>query len=55
MTNIMAPESESSNIYSSYKSGGKLDNAYTFKIPIYNNMCDKTTRKRLRMSPVSYI
>ena len=31
-TNIMAPESESANIYSSYKSSGKLDSNYTFVI-----------------------
>lgn len=39
-TNIMAPESESANIYSSYKSSGKLDNNYTFVIPVYNNRPD---------------
>ena len=39
-TNIMAPESEASNIYSSYKSSGKLDNNYTFVIPVYNNRPD---------------
>lgn len=38
MTNIMAPESESSSIYNSYKNGKKLNNAYTFKIPVYNSM-----------------
>ena len=39
-TNIMAPESESANIYSSYKSSGKLDSNYTFVIPVYNNRPD---------------
>ena len=39
-TNIMAPESEASSIYSSYKSSGKLDNNYTFVIPVYNNRPD---------------
>ena len=38
MTNIMAPESESSSIYNSYKNGVKLNNAYTFKIPVYSSM-----------------
>ena len=38
MTNIMAPESESTSIYNSYKNGGKLNDAYTFKIPVYNSM-----------------
>ncbi len=38
MTNIMAPNSESSSIYNSYKNTGKLNNNYTFTIPVYNNM-----------------
>ena len=38
MTNIMAPSSESASIYSSYKENNKLNNAYTFRIPVYNNM-----------------
>lgn len=37
-TNIMAPSSESSKIYSSYKANGKLNNNYVFVIPVYNNM-----------------
>ena len=39
-TNIMAPESESANIYTSNKESGKLDNNYTFIIPVYNNRPD---------------
>ncbi len=39
-TNIMAPESESASIYSSYSSSGKLNNNYTFVIPVYNNRPD---------------
>lgn len=39
-TNIMAPESESANIYASNKESGKLDNNYTFIIPVYNNRPD---------------
>lgn len=38
MTNIMAPSSESSSIYNSYKNNGKLNDAYAFKIPVYNSM-----------------
>lgn len=38
MTNIMAPASESTSIYNSYKNNGKLNNVYTFKIPVYNSM-----------------
>ena len=38
MANIMAPSSEASNIYSSYNNNKTLDIAYTFTIPVYNNM-----------------
>ena len=38
MTNIMAPSSEASNIYGSYLNGNKLNDAYTFKIPLYTSM-----------------
>lgn len=38
MTNIMAPQQESSNIYQSYKNNGKLNDAYAFKIPVYKSM-----------------
>ncbi len=41
MTNIMAPVSESSSIYETYKNSGKLSNNYTFTIPVYENMPDK--------------
>ena len=37
MTNIMAPESESSSIFKSYSANGKLDDNYNFVIPVYNN------------------
>lgn len=36
--NIMAPESESSSIYKSYKANNKLNSNYTFSIPVYNNI-----------------
>ena len=38
MTNIMAPSSEASSIYSSYENNKKLNDNYTFTIPVYNNM-----------------
>lgn len=38
MTNIMAPSSEASSIYNSYKNGGKLNDSYAFKIPVFNSM-----------------
>ena len=38
MTNIMAPSSESTSIYNSYKNNKKLNDVYTFKIPVYNSM-----------------
>lgn len=38
MTNIMAPSSESASIYNSYKNGGKLNDSYAFKIPVFNSM-----------------
>lgn len=40
MTNIMAPNSEASSIYESYKESNKLESSYTFIIPVYNNMPD---------------
>lgn len=40
MTNIMAPESESSSIYKSYNDNGKLGSNYNFVIPVYNNRPD---------------
>lgn len=38
MTNIMAPRSEASNIYNSYKNLNRLNSKYTFVIPVYNSM-----------------
>lgn len=38
MTNIMAPYSESSSIYDSYKSSNRLNSSITFTIPVYDNM-----------------
>ena len=38
MSNISAPESESKIAYEGMSKAGILDNAYTFYIPIYNNM-----------------
>ncbi len=38
MTNIMAPQSESANIYKSYSNLNILNQPYTFIIPYYRNM-----------------
>lgn len=38
MTNIIAPASEALSTYSTYKEEGLLDTAFTFAIPVYNNM-----------------
>lgn len=38
MTNIIAPASEALSTYSTYKSEGLLETAFTFAIPVYNNM-----------------
>ncbi len=43
MTNIEAPRSESSIIYSSYKNINILDSSFVFYIPYFNNMPDTTT------------
>lgn len=40
MTNIQAPMSEGSNIYYSYKDNNLIQNAYSFAIPVYDNMPD---------------
>lgn len=38
MTNVQAPSSEASNVYSSYNSNGIIGNSYVFAIPIYEKM-----------------
>lgn len=38
MTNIVAPSSESSTVYSSYSAAGILNSNFVFYIPVYNNM-----------------
>ena len=38
MTNILAPASESLSSYRSYSNMKVLENAYSFKIPVYDNM-----------------
>lgn len=43
MTNIEAPRSEARSTYNSYKSLGTLDDSFTFYIPVYNNMPNKTS------------
>lgn len=38
MTNIAAPSSESQISYNSYKNSNRLNSAFEFNIPVYNNM-----------------
>lgn len=38
MTNVQAPSSEATNIYTSYKDNNLLSNPYVFAIPVYDNM-----------------
>ena len=42
MANIQAPYSESYRTYSSYWNSGLINNSFTFKIPVYNNMEPQT-------------
>lgn len=42
-TNILAPISESKISYNAYKKLGMLDTAFTFYIPVYNNMPEDPT------------
>lgn len=43
MANVRVLPTESYTIYKSYHSSGILNSAFTFKIPVYNNMPDVTT------------
>lgn len=43
MQNVRALTSEARNTYSAYNSRGLINNSYTFKIPVYNNMPDATS------------
>lgn len=43
MANVRVLPSESYTMYKSYYSSGILNSAFTFKIPVYNNMPDATT------------
>lgn len=45
MTNIAAPSSESSSTYSTYSKLGLLNNAFTFYIPVYDNMDDSNYKE----------
>lgn len=38
MQNISAPTTEAKSIRNSYRDSGKLENAFVFKIPVFNNM-----------------
>lgn len=51
MTNIMAPASESSSIYKTYSNSGKLNDSYTFRIPVYKSM----TNEAYKVSKVNTI
>ncbi len=42
MQNIQAPSSESSTVFNNYQRNSLLNQAFVFKIPIYNNMPNKT-------------
>jgi len=41
MTNLLAPSSESSNLYTKYSKANLLENSFVFYIPVYNNMDTK--------------
>lgn len=43
MANVRVLPSEANSIYTSYYKSGLINSAFTFKIPVYNNMPDKTT------------
>lgn len=43
MQNVRALPSEARTTYAAYSEKGLIDNPYTFKIPVYNNMPDKTS------------
>lgn len=43
MQNVRALTSESRNTYNAYYNKGLINNSYTFKIPVYNNMPDATS------------
>ena len=43
MQNVRVLPSEARTTYATYLGKGLIDNAYTFKIPVYNNMPDKTS------------
>ena len=42
MTNIMAPSSEATSVYSSYASAGIANNKFVFYIPVFKNMPNTT-------------
>lgn len=43
MANVRVLPSEANSAYSSYYKTGMINSSFTFKIPVYNNMPDKTT------------
>lgn len=54
MTNVQAPRSEATSTFNSYKSLGVLDDAYTFYIPVYNNMPTSTSLPK-KGNPNNYL
>lgn len=51
MQNIQAPRSESSTTKKMYANAGSLNNAFVFKIPVYNNMPDETDAPEVTPGP----
>lgn len=54
MTNIQAPSSEAVSVYNSYAKLNKLNESYTFFIPVYNNMPASTSLPK-KGNPNSYL
>lgn len=53
MQNIQAPRSEASSTKKMYTNAGSLNNAFVFKIPVYNNMPDDTYYPALKLDKTS--
>ena len=54
MTNVQAPRSEATSTYNSYNSLGVLNDAYTFYIPVYDNMPTSTSLPK-KGNPNNYL
>lgn len=53
MQNIQAPRSESSTTKKMYTNAGSLNNAFVFKIPVFDNMPDDTYYPTLKLDQTS--